>query len=270
MDNSGKKEPDPQPSTSSCADANPAEPSPEAVDLTSSTSKAERRYDWGDSTGQTLSGRPQKMEVSDEIEPEQCNEDTDCNEDSNITFIGERSALLFSLNTCKNIIEIFDDAFYELKAREFKLIAANIGSKTKQICDPPLVTAKQREIANDKFKQDQLKKYRNTIIRIQFPDRIVLQGIFNSTELVQDVYDFVKTYLAEDFNYTLYLSPPKIVPNRSNSLYDEHLVPKSILYFGLIDVGQETPPRAYLKTEFLSKKVTFNGAQKAAELKKPK
>lgn len=61
--------------------------------------------------------------------------------------------------------------------------------------DSPLLTSAQRELAKDKQKLNRLHKYQKAIIRIQFPNALVLQGLFNPIETVQTVKDFVKSYL---------------------------------------------------------------------------
>jgi hypothetical protein len=61
--------------------------------------------------------------------------------------------------------------------------------------DKPLITQALRK-QEEKDKQDRyLKMYRSSVIRIQFPDHFVLQGLFASTEKVRAIHDFVKEYL---------------------------------------------------------------------------
>lgn len=48
-----------------------------------------------------------------------------------------------------------------------------------------------------------LHKYKKCIVRIHFPNRLVLQTVFKSTETVLDIIHFVKKYLIDeslDFN----------------------------------------------------------------------
>jgi len=67
--------------------------------------------------------------------------------------------------------------------------------RREQLEDAPLLTEAQRKLDQDKRILDQLNKYRRTVIRIQFPDQYVLQGLFGPLETVQTVKDFVKQYL---------------------------------------------------------------------------
>lgn len=43
-----------------------------------------------------------------------------------------------------------------------------------------------------------LHKYKKCIIRIHFPNRLVLQTIFKSTETILDIIDFVRKYLVDE------------------------------------------------------------------------
>lgn len=43
--------------------------------------------------------------------------------------------------------------------------------------------------------QQKLKLYKNVVVRVQFPDRIILQGVFLPTDTIQDVIDFIKSHL---------------------------------------------------------------------------
>lgn len=42
-----------------------------------------------------------------------------------------------------------------------------------------------------------IAQYKNCVIRIQFPDRHVLQGMFKPIDKVSDVKEFTKIYLEE-------------------------------------------------------------------------
>lgn len=37
--------------------------------------------------------------------------------------------------------------------------------------------------------------YPYCVVRVLFPDRLALQGVFQSTETIKEVIDFVKTYV---------------------------------------------------------------------------
>lgn len=43
-----------------------------------------------------------------------------------------------------------------------------------------------------------LHKYKKCIIRIHFPNRLVLQSVFKTTETVLDVINFIRNYLVDE------------------------------------------------------------------------
>lgn len=42
-----------------------------------------------------------------------------------------------------------------------------------------------------------LSDYKNVVVRVQFPDQIILQGIFTPSNTIQDVMNFIKQHLEE-------------------------------------------------------------------------
>jgi tether containing UBX domain for GLUT4 len=60
-----------------------------------------------------------------------------------------------------------------------------------------LVTSAQRSLEESKRVLSQLNQYRQAVIRIQFPDRTVLQGTFLPLETISAVMDFVRGHLED-------------------------------------------------------------------------
>lgn len=55
-----------------------------------------------------------------------------------------------------------------------------------------------------------LHKYKKCIIRIHFPNRLVLQSVFKTTETVLEVINFVRKYLVDE-SLEFYLCKYKMV-----------------------------------------------------------
>jgi len=70
------------------------------------------------------------------------------------------------------------------------------------------------------------------------PDNYVIVASFGAKETVQDVYDFVKSYLVNQTRvFHLYETPPKrIVTQKAQRLFQIKLVPSASLYFGWVDL----------------------------------
>lgn len=66
-----------------------------------------------------------------------------------------------------------------------------------------------------------LNLYKNVVVRIQFPDRIILQGIFTPTNTIEDVTDFIKEHLrnpTKKFHTCKKLLYIEILPNSHTTL----------------------------------------------------
>ncbi|XP_076755823.1 tether containing UBX domain for GLUT4 [Xylocopa sonorina] len=151
----------------------------------------------------------------------------------NIEFLGERNALVFNLAEIQGTTrdELPDD-FYDLTVNDAKILLRDAKRCRKVLEEAPLLTSAQRQLDQEKRTLDQLNKYRYTIIRIQFPDQFVLQGLFRPMETVQAIKDFIKCYLIDANNdFTIFTTPPKHILNPAAHLIDENLVPCAIIYY---------------------------------------
>lgn len=74
--------------------------------------------------------------------------------------------------------------------------------------EQPLVTSQYRELERSKKMLNALNQYKRCVIKVQFPNQLVLQGTFTPLEKVSHVLQFVKKYLQDstiDFDLcTLY------------------------------------------------------------------
>lgn len=111
--------------------------------------------------------------------------------------LGERNAVVFSLESMKmSHLKDLPDSFYDLNVRDIKILIKDLRSQIQGTSDQPLLTAQLRELEESKESISKLNRYKKAIIRIEFPDRHVLQGTFTPTETIGAVMDFVRSYLA--------------------------------------------------------------------------
>lgn len=150
-----------------------------------------------------------------------------------IQFLGERNALVFNQAGARAIRrEDLPDSFFDLTVEDAKVLLRDSKKHMNAIEDSPLLTVSQRQLESDKKTLNQLRKYQRAIIRIQFPDQLVLQGLFGPLETVLSIQDFVRGYLENpDTEFTLYTTPPKKNLNPNFRLIDEDLVPSSLIYY---------------------------------------
>lgn len=84
--------------------------------------------------------------------------------------------------------------------------------------------------------------YSTTIIRIKFPDGLVLQGKFGAREKICKVYDFVHENIFEkEREFQLYKAPPKkVLTQKNDTLKTVDLVPSGMIFFEWKDEDQAT------------------------------
>ncbi|XP_054718694.1 tether containing UBX domain for GLUT4-like isoform X2 [Uloborus diversus] len=144
--------------------------------------------------------------------------------------ISERHCILYSLNDITETKKAdLPDEFFELTINDVKYLMEEYKKARNEMENQPLLTRQQRE---RQFLQ-KLSYYRETVIRIYFPEKLVLQAIFMSIETVQHVLDFVRTFLDDDqLDFYLYITPPKQKLPSTKTLLEAMLIPAAVVYFG--------------------------------------
>lgn len=152
---------------------------------------------------------------------------------NNIEFLGERNALVFDQTTIqRKFRDELPDDFYDLTVDDAKILLRDAKRYRKELEEAPLLTNIQRQSNEEKRILNQLNKYHYTIIRIQFPDQFVLQGLFQPMETVQAIKDFIKCYLIDaNSDFIIFTTPPKRSLNPNSRLVNENLVPCAIVYY---------------------------------------
>lgn len=124
--------------------------------------------------------------------------------------LGERNAVLFTLDSMKKLnFDNLPDSFFDLNVHDIKKILRDLRSEVQGTSEQPLITAQLRELEEDKDRLNKLNRYQKTIIRIQFPDRYVLQGSFAPLDTIETVMNFVRSYLVQsniDFHLCEFLT----------------------------------------------------------------
>jgi len=186
-------------------------------------------------------------------------------EEPEVIEIGERHAILFSLNNSQPVThdDELKDSFFDLTVNDIKVLLRDLRTQTQELENAPLMTSKMRELEYDNQTMLKLNRYRNTVIRIQFANRLVLQGIFLPSDSIEQVMDFVRKFLIDPtMEFYLYITPPKNILDKNSCLVENHCVPMALLHFGTnetCDVNTNL-----LKDEFLAKISTHKAAIWAA------
>lgn len=111
--------------------------------------------------------------------------------------MGERNAVLFTQDAAKaaNLSDL-PDSFFDLNVNDLKLLIKDLRTQAEGTVEQPLMTAKLREMEDEQKQLTLLNQYKTVIIRIQFPNRYVLQGTFTPYDTIKTVSDFVRSYLS--------------------------------------------------------------------------
>ncbi|KAL8218697.1 hypothetical protein R6Q57_022070 [Mikania cordata] len=124
------------------------------------------------------------------------------------------------------------DSFYNLSIEEVKKEAE---LRRKKFAESQLLVPKSYK---EKQAKSARKKYEKTVIRIQFPDGVVLQAFFNPREPTSALYEFVSSSLKDPSLEFELLHPVVIkrhvIPSfgeRVVTLEDEDLVPSALIKF---------------------------------------
>jgi len=177
-------------------------------------------------------------------------------------FCGARNGMIFSLESAQSVpSEDLPENFFELTIDDAKKILRDVKKKRNELENQQLRTSQLRKLEENKKQLRQMHRYKKAIIRVQFPDRTVIQGTFKPTETVQDVLDFIRSYLEDqNLDFYIYSTPPKSILNKDSRLLEVDCVPGALLYFGAVQDQKEN----FLKREFQNMFTTNSVASLAA------
>jgi len=138
------------------------------------------------------------------------------------------------------------DDFYALTGAEAKaMMEANAARRAKE---ERFVTREQREA--EKAKQKRL--YRKAMVRVRFPDDVVLQATFSATATVSAVLQWVEGALREPGHpFELSIARGQPLQEMGMSLEHAELAPASMLNFRCTSPGGLSPP--YLRDALMAR-----------------
>ncbi|XP_052262738.1 tether containing UBX domain for GLUT4-like [Dreissena polymorpha] len=137
------------------------------------------------------------------------------------------------------------DEFFELTERDIRSLMSEKQRQLHELEDQPLMTSAMRKAHLEEL----YGKYERVVIRVQFHDKLVLQGVFRPRETIFAVQKFVKDHLEDkSLQFYLYTSPPKsVLKDNTKTLIEAKLIPAALIYF-----GSEDQKEHYLSDALLS------------------
>lgn len=121
------------------------------------------------------------------------------------------------------------DEFYDVTERDLRSLMADQKKKLATFENQPLTTSSFRKVKLEA----EYSHYTHVIIRVHFPDKLVLQGLFRPIETVFALRNFVREHLEDkSCQFCLYTSPPKqVLTDASQNFIEAKLVPATVVYF---------------------------------------
>ncbi|KAK3703121.1 hypothetical protein RRG08_002979 [Elysia crispata] len=122
------------------------------------------------------------------------------------------------------------DDFFEVTKNDVKMMYRDLQDAVRRFEDQPLLTTAMR---NERM-ESMFDNYDRIVIRVQFPDRSILQGLFRPREPVSALRSFVQENIEnKDDKFYLYTTPPKeVLKDDTTSLAISKLAPAAFVYYG--------------------------------------
>ncbi|XP_027019044.2 tether containing UBX domain for GLUT4 [Tachysurus fulvidraco] len=164
----------------------------------------------------------------------------------------DREPLVFHLDTaaqrqCDD--KELPDEFFEVTVDDVRKRFSQLKSERRELEEAPLMTQSLREA----LKKEKINRYPKVVLRVQFPDRRVLQGFFRPLETVALLNQFVRTHLQDpDLPFYLFIAPPKTkLDDPSVTLFQANLFPAALVYF-----GSDVKTECYLRNDHVDSSVS--------------
>ncbi|XP_041077699.1 tether containing UBX domain for GLUT4-like isoform X2 [Polyodon spathula] len=152
----------------------------------------------------------------------------------------DREALVYHMDAGHHqqgelFTEDLPDEFFQVTVDDIRKRFAQLKSEREVLEEAPLLTKSLRESRM----KEKIERYPKVVLRVQFPDRHVLQGFFRPLETV--------------------ISPPKVVlDDLTDTLFQANLFPAALVYF-----GSDFKTDCYLQKQFLNSTVSSSQADGA-------
>lgn len=114
-----------------------------------------------------------------------------------INILDDRGTIIFSLDSMQTSTVDLPDSFFDLTEKEVRKLYQELKIHVDEIENRPLLTTELRKLEENKKILNQLSMYKSCAIRVQMPNRHVIQSKFSTVETVGAVMEFVKQFLVD-------------------------------------------------------------------------
>ena len=140
-----------------------------------------------DKTPSTMSKHESSISVEKEKFPtirslENASQPDSTQPDPVINYVGPNNAIIFSATEVNSSYQDIDDDFFDLSLDEVKTMYKDLRQEVKKLTEGDMLMTKQmKEAQKEADNLTLLSKYKSCVLRIQFPSRHVVQGMFPKT-----------------------------------------------------------------------------------------
>ncbi|XP_052741641.1 tether containing UBX domain for GLUT4 isoform X2 [Bicyclus anynana] len=201
----------------------------------------------------TMSSEPQKQLLTQE------NLERRLRIEEEVTFVGTQKAIAFKQpEMAEDELSDLPDDFYELSIEEVRKMYHELQQQRIVLENTPMLTAAKRQELEQQTSVQKLNTYKNVVVRVQFPDNMILQGVFTPTNTIEDVQLFVREHLHnQDKPFHIFTTPLKETLDPKMTLLEAKFVPCVHMHFKWLE--DSTHP-LYLKEEIYTKKTSSDAA----------
>ena len=151
-----------------------------------------------------------------------------------INIVAPHDGVVFSAKEASTKYQDIDDDFFELSLDEVKVMYRDLKQEVKKLSEgESLMTREMRENQVEAERQTKLCQYKSCVLRVQFPCRHVVQGIFSPDTKIREVQSWLADHLLASplTPLELFTAPPRTVLPPEASLIDLGLFPAALVHY---------------------------------------
>lgn len=131
------------------------------------------------------------------------------------------------------------DDFFDPTPEDLANASQAISNKVKNLTDSPFKTRQMRNLET----RQRMSRFPNLLIRLIFPDRVALQGVFQPTNTVRNMQRFVRASFKDPRNvrFHMFVVPPKTVLSElDKTLWSLGFAPAAIVHVHIDEGPQDS------------------------------
>lgn len=135
---------------------------------------------------------------------------------------------------------LLPDDFFDPTPEDLANASQAISKQVKNLTDSPFKTRQMRQLET----RQRMSRFPNLLIRLIFPDRVALQGVFQPDNTVRNVQRFVRASFRDPRNvrFHMFVVPPKTVLSElDKTLWSLGFAPAAIIHVHIDEGPQDSP-----------------------------